>query len=208
MRPDVLILVFWMLSFKPSLSLSSFTFIKSLFSSSLLSVARVVSSAYLRLLIFLPQSWFQLVLHPVWHFTWCTLHISYIIRVTVYSLDVLFSQWEDDPSKWYFWFVVCLWGTQVAWWLREWRICWKCRRPRYKPWIEKIPCRGEWLSTPVFLPREFHGWGSLAGYGPWGCKEANMAELLMHSFTYFLYEVLICWAFSSFQFVTFFSPIT
>ena len=47
------ILVFQMLSFKPTLSLSSFTFIKRLFSSSSLSVIQVVSSAYLRLLIFL-----------------------------------------------------------------------------------------------------------------------------------------------------------
>ena len=44
--------VFWMLSFKPTFSLSSFTFIKKLFSS-LLSAISVVSSAYLRLLIFL-----------------------------------------------------------------------------------------------------------------------------------------------------------
>ena len=53
MRPDAMILVFWMLSFKPTFSLSFFTFIKSLFSSSSLSAIRVVSSAYLRLLIFL-----------------------------------------------------------------------------------------------------------------------------------------------------------
>ena len=44
---------FWMLSFKPAFSLSFFTLIKRLFSSSLLSANRVVSSAYLRLLIFL-----------------------------------------------------------------------------------------------------------------------------------------------------------
>ena len=43
-----------MLNFKPAFSLSSFTFIKRLFSSSLLSAIRVVSPAYLRLLIFLP----------------------------------------------------------------------------------------------------------------------------------------------------------
>ena len=43
-----------MLSFKPIYSLSSLTFIKRLFSSSLLSAIKVVSSAYLRLLIFLP----------------------------------------------------------------------------------------------------------------------------------------------------------
>ena len=42
-----------MLNFKPTFSLSSFTFIKRLFSSSSLSAKRVVSSAYLRLLIFL-----------------------------------------------------------------------------------------------------------------------------------------------------------
>ena len=42
-----------MLSFKPAFSLSSFTFIKNLFSSSSLSPIRVVSSAYLRLLMFL-----------------------------------------------------------------------------------------------------------------------------------------------------------
>ena len=53
MGPNAMTLVFWMLSFKPTFSLSSFTFIKRLFSSSL-SAIRVVSSAYLRLLIFLP----------------------------------------------------------------------------------------------------------------------------------------------------------
>ena len=55
MGPDAMILVFWMLSFQPTFSLSSFT-IKRLFSSSSLSAIRVVSSAYLRLLIFLPAS--------------------------------------------------------------------------------------------------------------------------------------------------------
>ena len=49
-RPGVVILVLRLLSFKPAFSLSSFTFIKRLLSSSLLSAIRVVSSAYLRLL--------------------------------------------------------------------------------------------------------------------------------------------------------------
>ena len=51
---SAMILVFWMLNFKPTFSLSSFTFIKRLFSSSSHSAIRVVSSAHLRLLIFLP----------------------------------------------------------------------------------------------------------------------------------------------------------
>ena len=52
--PDAMIFVFWMLSFKPTFPLSTFTFIKRLLRSSSLSAIRVVSSAYLRLLIFLP----------------------------------------------------------------------------------------------------------------------------------------------------------
>ena len=54
MGPDAMIFIFWMLSFKPAFSLSSFTFIKRLFSYSSLSAIRMVSSSYLKLLIFLP----------------------------------------------------------------------------------------------------------------------------------------------------------
>ena len=50
MGPDAMILVFRMLNFKPTFSLSSYAFIKRLFGSSLRSAIRVVSSAYLRLL--------------------------------------------------------------------------------------------------------------------------------------------------------------
>ena len=76
MGTDAMVLVFWMLSFKPAFSLPSFTFIKRLFSSSSLSAIRVVLSAYLGLLISLLTFWFQLVLHPAQHFSWYTLHIS------------------------------------------------------------------------------------------------------------------------------------
>ena len=33
----------------------------------------------------------------------------------------------------------------------------QCRRPRFDPWVRKIPWRREWLPAPVFLPGEFHG---------------------------------------------------
>ena len=48
---------FWMLSFNPAFSLSSFTFIKRIFRSSSLSAIRVVSPAYLRLLTFFLAIW-------------------------------------------------------------------------------------------------------------------------------------------------------
>ena len=53
MWPDAMILVFWRLCFKPTFSVSSFTFIKRLFGSSSLFAIWVVSSACLKLLIFL-----------------------------------------------------------------------------------------------------------------------------------------------------------
>ena len=34
----------------------------------------------------------------------------------------------------------------------------------------------EWQSTPVFLPGESRGQGSLAGYSPWGRKESDTTE--------------------------------
>ena len=52
---DALVLIFGMLNCKPEFSLSSFTLIKRLFSSSSLSAIRVVSSAYWRLFIFLME---------------------------------------------------------------------------------------------------------------------------------------------------------
>ena len=36
--------------------------------------------------------------------------------------------------------------------------------------------RREWLLTPVFLPEEFYGQRSLAGYSPWGHKESDVTE--------------------------------
>ena len=51
---DAMIIVFWMLSVKPTFSLSSFTFIKRLFSSSSYSAISMGLSTYPRLLIFHP----------------------------------------------------------------------------------------------------------------------------------------------------------
>ena len=116
-------LSFWMLCFKPVFSLSSFTFIKRLFSSSSLSAIRVVSSGYLRLLIFLPAI---LMLafdssSPPFHMVYsayklnkqgdnvCTWHTPFLILnqsvvpcpvLTVASCCVLVSQ-ETENAVWY-----------------------------------------------------------------------------------------------------------
>ena len=97
MGPDTMILIFWKLSFKPAFLLSSFISIKRFFSFSSLSAIRVVSSAYLKLLIFLPA-----VLIPVCASSSLTFPVIYsayklISSVTIYSLDVLISQFGTSP---------------------------------------------------------------------------------------------------------------
>ena len=44
--------------------------------------------------------------------------------------------------------------------------------------LTTFPWRREWLPTPVFLSREFHGQRTLAGYNPWGRKESDRTEQL------------------------------
>ena len=46
----------------------------------------------------------------------------------------------------------------------------------FHPWVGKSLWSREWLLTPVFLPREFHGQRSLAGYSPWSHEESDSTE--------------------------------
>ena len=92
---DAVIFIFWMLSFNPAFSLSSFTFIKRLFSSFLLSAIRVMSSAYLRLLIFLLA-----ILIPACASSSLAFHMMYFAcklnkQDDKCSLDVLLSHFES-----------------------------------------------------------------------------------------------------------------
>ena len=73
MESDAMIFVFWMLSFKPAFPLSFFMFTKRLFSSSPFSATRVVSPAYLRLLLFLLAMLISAFRSSSQAFTQCTL---------------------------------------------------------------------------------------------------------------------------------------
>ena len=68
----------------------------------------------------------------------------------------------------------------------------QCRRPGFDPWVGKIPWRREWLPTLVFLPGEFHGQRSLAGYSPWGCKSRTR---LSDSNSTLLLQFVLCFSF-------------
>ena len=58
----------------------------------------------------------------------------------------------------------------------------QCRRPGFHPLMGKISWRREWQPTPVFfLPGEFFRQRSLVGYSPWGRKESETTEQLIHT---------------------------
>ena len=55
----------------------------------------------------------------------------------------------------------------------------QCRRHKrhgFDSWVGKIPWRGKWQPTPVFLPGECYGQNSLVGYSPWGHQELDRSE--------------------------------
>ena len=116
---------FLILNFKPAFSLSSFTLIKRLFSSSSSSAIRVVSSTIWGFQYFSLQSWFQLVLHVVcslaFHMIysayklnklgdntqpWCTISqfwTSPLFHVQFYCfLTCIQVSQETDKIAWYF----------------------------------------------------------------------------------------------------------
>ena len=78
MGPDAVVLVFWMLSFKPTFSISSFTFIKRLFNSYLHFTRRVLSSVYLMLLIFIPVFFIP---------AWSTFSQAFLMIYSAYTLN-------------------------------------------------------------------------------------------------------------------------
>ena len=180
MGPDAMILVFWMLSFKPTFSLSSFTFITRLFSSSLLSAIRVVSSAYLRLLIFLLA-----ILIPAC----ASSSPAFLMMYSAYKLNKQsdnIQPWCTPFPIWNQSFVPCPVLTVAFWpayrFLKR-QVRWSgipisfrifhsllCSTQSKAFWVGKMPWRREWLCTPVFFPGEFHGQRSLEAYSPWSQK--------------------------------------
>ena len=97
MGPDATILVFWMLSFKATFSLSSFTFNRGSFFFAFCH--RVVSSAYLKLLIFLPE-----ILIPVCDSSSPAFHMVY----SAYKLNMQ----GDNIQPWYIPFPI--WNQSIV----------------------------------------------------------------------------------------------
>ena len=67
---------------------------------------------------------------------------------------------------WIIFFGHVLWASQVALALPVSAGDVQCKRCMFNPWVRKIPWRGAWQPTPVFLPGEFQGQWKLADYSP------------------------------------------
>ena len=109
MGPDVRFYFFWMLSFKPAFSLFSFTFNKRLFGSSLLSAIKILSSAYLMLLIILPE-----ILTPTYASSspaFCMIYFAYKLN----KQDDNIQPWCTPFLIWNQSIVPCLVLTVASW---------------------------------------------------------------------------------------------
>ena len=175
---DAMIFVFWMLNFKPVFSLSSFTFIKRLFNSSSLSAIRIVSSAYLRLLIFLPA-----ILIPARASSSLAFYLMYSACKLNKQGDNI-QPWHTPFPIWNKLVVPCPVLTVASW-------------PAYKFLRRQVRWSGISTSLRIFhrmrgldgltysMDMSFEqalgfgdGHGSLACCSPWGCKELDITEWL------------------------------
>ena len=134
MRPVAMIFVFWMLNFKPAFSLSSFIFIKRLFSFSSLSAIRVVASAYLRLLIFLAATLIQACASSSLAF-----HMMYSAQKLNKQGDNI-QPWRTPFPIWNQSVVPCLVLTVASW-------------PAYRFLRRQV----KWSGIPISF-RIFHSW--------------------------------------------------
>ena len=57
-------------------------------------------------------------------------------------------------------------------------VCLQWGRPRFDPWVGKMPWRRKWQPTRLLLSGKSHGWRSLVGYSSWGRKELDTTERL------------------------------
>ena len=109
------------------------------------------------------------------------------LHPTLTSLDALWKIIKIKTNLLFFYSCI-IWGGSVVKNLPA------MQEMQFDPWVGKMPGRKAWQSTPVFYPRKYVPWRkawqptpvflpgesqwqrSLAGSGPWGCKESDMTE--------------------------------
>ena len=113
----------------------------------------------------------SLIFHFIFFYLCLTLLVSSLGHLWVYH-----SSATSNVPKSSTWFGSIFWSFRLPWWSDSKESACQCWRPRFDPWVRKIPWRREWHPTPVFLSGKSHGQISLVGYSPWGHKESDMPE--------------------------------
>ena len=126
-----------------------------------------------------------------WSFGWSSIVLDWLTIVlwwirTLWVPGARFRKWfeeapcilqwslyEDAFKAWFSFLFFLTVGTSLV--SQMVRVCLQYWRPRFNPWVGKIPWRRKWQPTPV-LPGKSHGRRSLAGYNLWGWKESDMTE--------------------------------
>ena len=191
--------VFWTLSFKLTFSLFSFTFIKRLFSSSLLSAVRMVSSAYLRLLILLPailipacassspefhmmysayklnkqgdniQPWYTSF--PIWNHSIVPCRVLTVASWPAYEFLRRQVRWSGIPISWRI-IHSLLWSTQSKTLSLDCKEVKPVNPKRNKSWIFIGRTDAE-AEAPILWPHDVKNWliGKVPGAGQDGRQE-------------------------------------
>ena len=71
-------------------------------------------------------------------------------------------------------------------------VCLQCGRPRFDPWVRKIPWRRKWHPTPALLPGESRGLRSPVGCSPWGRRVGHGWATSLSHFSYHMQTVPPC----------------
>ena len=100
-------------------------------------------------------------------------------RATVHR--VAKNQIQLKPLSISYYTLVMFWDFQVAEWLSGKESTCYCRehqRPRFYPWVRKIPWRRKWQPIPVFLPGKIPWTEEPGGPQSMGSKESDTTERL------------------------------
>ena len=82
------------------------------------------------------------------------------------------------------------------WWLSGKEFTCQRRRHGFDSWVRKIPWRGKWQPTPVFLPGKPHGQRSLVGLQFMGSQRIKQDPMPRHTHWVLSTEIAECEAYS------------
>ena len=104
------------------------------------------------------------------------LFLLFIPSIVAFGLCCLCSEWQFTPRKQYRRVVEIRAGVLNKEQGQRFYIPFTPRLPGYLAMSRDIFWRRQWQPTPVFLPGESQGWGSLVGCHLWGGTELDTTE--------------------------------